>query len=200
MNYRINEVFASFQGEGYYSGRSCVFVRFAGCNLKCEFCDTDHGVTRVVDVDDLTDEITSLAKSTGSELIVFTGGEPLLNNLIPLAKRLSGQFIMSVETNATIDPDQEIYDWCFITASPKTEEVIMSRATELKLINHNLTVEKALGYAKAIRARHHFVNPVDVDGKMNMTETAELVRQLNIVNPHRHWRVGIQLHKIYGVQ
>ena len=39
---RINEIFYSLQGEGYFTGTPAVFVRFAGCNLRCPFCDTDH--------------------------------------------------------------------------------------------------------------------------------------------------------------
>ncbi|MBO8477106.1 MAG: 7-carboxy-7-deazaguanine synthase QueE, partial [Bacteroidetes bacterium] len=42
--YRINEIFYSLQGEGYFTGTPSVFIRFSGCNLKCPFCDTDHSL------------------------------------------------------------------------------------------------------------------------------------------------------------
>ena len=40
--YKVNEIFYSLQGEGYYTGTPAVFLRFAGCNRRCAFCDTDH--------------------------------------------------------------------------------------------------------------------------------------------------------------
>ena len=39
---KINEIFYSLQGEGHYTGTAAVFIRFSGCNLRCDFCDTDH--------------------------------------------------------------------------------------------------------------------------------------------------------------
>jgi 7-carboxy-7-deazaguanine synthase len=73
---RINEVFYSIQGEGTRAGRSCVFVRLAGCHLRCAYCDTEYafkeGTTR--EIDDIIEEVCGHPTS----FVEITGGEPLL--------------------------------------------------------------------------------------------------------------------------
>ena len=50
---KINEIFYSIQGEGFFSGRAAIFVRFSGCNLKCSFCDTDHYSGKLISKEDI---------------------------------------------------------------------------------------------------------------------------------------------------
>lgn len=73
---RINEIFSSIQGEGIFLGEKQVFVRFAGCNLKCSYCDTAFENFREYDAQGLLAEIESYGKNLHS--ISLTGGEPLL--------------------------------------------------------------------------------------------------------------------------
>lgn len=73
---RINEIFASIQGEGIYFGEKQVFVRFADCNLNCSYCDTDFRNFEVYDTQGLFREVSSFGRSFHS--VSFTGGEPLL--------------------------------------------------------------------------------------------------------------------------
>ena len=56
MQYRINEIFYSLQGEGFHTGIPSVFVRFSGCNLHCEFCDTDHAHGTQLSFDEIVRE------------------------------------------------------------------------------------------------------------------------------------------------
>ena len=73
--YKINEIFYSLQGEGFYSGTPAVFVRFSGCNLRCEFCDTQHQQGMMMSLQDI---VTEVNKYPNAPLLVLTGGEPSL--------------------------------------------------------------------------------------------------------------------------
>lgn len=95
------EIYKSVQGESSFAGRPCIFVRLAGCNLRCSWCDSEYTFQRGIPFTDeqIVDEIEKLAPV---RLVEFTGGEPLLQarELIPLMRRLleSGYELM-VETS-----------------------------------------------------------------------------------------------------
>ena len=74
--YSVNEIFSSLQGEGFWTGTPMVFVRLAGCNLRCPFCDTDHRHGEALRADALVREV--LTRADGCRRICLTGGEPLL--------------------------------------------------------------------------------------------------------------------------
>ena len=81
--FRVNDIFYSLQGEGHNTGRAAVFVRFAGCNLRCPFCDTEFDTYREMTADEIVAEISHLLPpyprtSVPPILIVLTGGEPTL--------------------------------------------------------------------------------------------------------------------------
>ena len=69
---KINEIFYSLQGEGYHTGTPAIFVRFSGCNLKCDFCDTQHEEGKMM----TDDEIIAEVKKNTAVTVVLTGGEP----------------------------------------------------------------------------------------------------------------------------
>lgn len=124
---KVNEIFHTIQGEGPDAGTPAVFVRLSHCNLRCWFCDTEFDTG-----DDLTlDQIlTQVDKATASDckLVVITGGEPLLQNIIPLVLRLNHRGMsVNVETAGTVYYDglDEIfgfknYNTNRIICSPKT--------------------------------------------------------------------------------
>jgi 7-carboxy-7-deazaguanine synthase len=109
---QVSEIFYSIQGETSYAGRPCMFVRLAGCNLDCSYCDTRyarHGGTPMS-----VDSIVQKVAEHPVRLVMVTGGEPLLQDETPeLIRRLnsSGHLVL-VETNGSLDigvlPDEVI--------------------------------------------------------------------------------------------
>ncbi|MDR3071818.1 MAG: 7-carboxy-7-deazaguanine synthase QueE [Endomicrobium sp.] len=112
----VYEIFFSFQGEALYTGVPQIFVRFAGCNIKCNYCDTPYSIavsenTQLYTSDDLFVKILELYKNNrqkftaGNPFIAFTGGEPLIYSeflkiLLPRLKKEG--FSIYLETNGTL--------------------------------------------------------------------------------------------------
>ena len=115
----IYETFSSIQGESTHAGRLCFFIRLAGCNLRCSYCDTRKAQTgssgRIRSLDELVDE----AERSGLRLIEITGGEPMLQPATPeLCRRLLERgFEVLMETNGSVDLSavprgvRRIIDW-----------------------------------------------------------------------------------------
>ncbi|HMK56093.1 MAG TPA: radical SAM protein [Dissulfurispiraceae bacterium] len=103
MAMKICEIFAGIQGESTYAGLPCVFVRTAGCNLRCTYCDTTYAYEE--DREMTEDEIISEVCKFGVNLVEITGGEPLLqDNVISLiSKLLDIGLKVLVETNGSVD-------------------------------------------------------------------------------------------------
>jgi 7-carboxy-7-deazaguanine synthase len=100
---KISEIFFSIQGESTFSGMPCAFVRLAGCNLACRYCDTQYaGIARK---NLFVEEVVEWVKGFGSKLVEITGGEPLLQEDTPM---LADQLLklgcrVLVETNGSLD-------------------------------------------------------------------------------------------------
>lgn len=103
MSLKVNEIFFSIQGESSHAGRPCAFIRLAGCNLRCSYCDTryayEEGSWR--EIDDIEREI----RPFGCSLVEVTGGEPLLQTETPeLVRRLLDRgYTVLLETNGSLD-------------------------------------------------------------------------------------------------
>ncbi|MFQ5479693.1 MAG: 7-carboxy-7-deazaguanine synthase QueE [Thermodesulfobacteriota bacterium] len=101
----INEIFFSLQGESTFTGLPCVFVRLAGCNLECSWCDTAYARTEEGAVDKSVDEVVEEVEKFPRGLIEISGGEPLLqSDTAAFAGRLLDSFdTVLLETNGSID-------------------------------------------------------------------------------------------------
>ncbi len=98
---RLIELYKSVQGESTFTGVPCIFVRFAGCNLRCAWCDstyTFHGGQPFTE-----DEVVQQIEALDCPLVEFTGGEPMLHarELLPLMHRLlaDGRYTLMIETS-----------------------------------------------------------------------------------------------------
>ena len=119
MQLRINEIFTSFQGEGKYVGLPVVFLRVSGCNLSCEFCDTNFEEFTSIDIYDIYKKLIKKCHNNNINTVVITGGEPTLyeNELKKLIKMLSQSNInVHIESNGL---NGVYFNNCYHTISPK---------------------------------------------------------------------------------
>ena len=191
--YDLVEIFESLQGEGRNMGRPCVFVRFAGCNLACPWCDTDVSCRFSATLDELLKEISGFrAKS-----VVLTGGEPTLVDAMPelvAALKERGSWI-AVETNGTSDAEWlQFVD--YVACSPKSEfpdSVALSRADEVRVVASS---EDVVGFCRDIRGRiaatDYYVSPCERGGEIDFATAKSVLSQLD------GWSLSVQLHKILG--
>lgn len=100
--FKVNEIFKSIQGESTYAGLPCTFIRLAGCNLRCTYCDTNYAYYHGKELSD--EKIISKIKEYGVNCIEFTGGEPLLQEETPplLKTLLDKGYNVLIETNGSI--------------------------------------------------------------------------------------------------
>jgi 7-carboxy-7-deazaguanine synthase len=202
--YAINEVFYSLQGEGTRAGAASVFVRFQGCNLRCDVepgerspggfrCDTEFASGRKLTAAEVLAEV--LVVRGRGQWVVLTGGEPLLQLDGELVAALKGSGLrLAVETNGTIDPAGLGLDW--VTLSPKVAEhaVRCRRADELKYVR---------GYGQGIPrpecscAGDLWISPA-FDGTELDQRTLDWCVKLVKENPE--WRLSAQMHKFMRIR
>lgn len=189
--YDIVEIFESMQGEGRNTGRPCVFVRFAGCNLACPWCDTDVAPRFSLPLDDLVAEVSAFRPKS----VVLTGGEPTLVEGMPeLVAALKGRgFWIAVETNGTAAPD-----WLafvdYVACSPKRgASLALAAADEVRVVAED---EDSADFCREVRGRvsatDYYVSPCDRGGEIDFATAKSVLSRLD------GWSLSVQLHKILG--
>lgn len=187
---KINEIFYSLQGEGHYTGTPAVFVRFAGCNLKCSFCDTDFTSFTEMTEDDIVREIGQYPTNH----IVITGGEPTLQITASLVSKLheAGKYVQ-IETNGTnVLPDGCNIDW--VTCSPKYKAVRLQHIDELKVVFEGQDMSQYDG----LTATEYRLQPCDTQDE---EKNKEILRQtIDFILKNPKWKLSLQTHKILNVR
>lgn len=206
MTYRINEIFYSIQGEGHWSGRPAVFLRFSGCNLWtgieydrstaiCQFCDTTFtNYTEYRTTDEVVQAVTELlpdnAWDESTPMVVITGGEPMLQFDAALARALlTVPMYVAIETNGT-KPIPFQVDW--VCVSPKTP-TIRTGGDELKLVYPQQRITPDQFADKQFN--HFWLSPMDGPNLADNTTKA-----FDYCLDHPQWRLNIQTHKVIGVR
>ena len=211
----INEIFSSFQGEGYYTGTPATFIRLQGCSMNCSWCDTKYAMecdeTKLVKPADVIlkseasetwawmtlDDIYNIVKKLGNQHVIITGGEPFEHYLNGLFDRLLG-YMVQVETNGS----QEIPD-CYrrvgiwLTISPKNVLVDnLRKANEIKWVVGD---ERDIENLKAIMC--------DIDGRfvsyiyLQPLNACPIATDLCIQEAMKNnWRISIQVHKLINMR
>ena len=144
----VHSIFYTIQGEGPFSGTPAVFVRLAGCNLQCPFCDTDYSSDRMAIS---PEEIANIVKRLRpSGLVVITGGEPFRQYINPLLEFLvSRGFYVQIETNGSLEPELD-HDLLGVNLSDRQGVYIVVSPKTPKL--HPLTHRLAHAYKYVLAA------------------------------------------------
>ena len=193
MKYDLVEVFESLQGEGRNTGRPCVFVRFAGCNLKCPWCDTDVRARFSLSLDGLLAEIRNFRPKS----VMLTGGEPTCAEGMPelVAALKEAGYWVAVETNGTNEPA-----WLafvdYVACSPKMEfpdSLKLKSADEVRVV---ASAEAAAEFCRSVHERiaasDYYVSPCERGGEIDFATAKSVLSRLE------GWSLSVQLHKLLG--
>lgn len=221
MQAKIVEVFKSIQGEGLYCGTVQVFVRFAQCNINCDFCDTDSSEYKLYTVDQLLDEVN---KFEMYHSVSITGGEPLLQAdfLKEFCKRLKSQGKeIHLETNGTLfEQLKKVIDFVDVVAMdiklPSTTkdvelwqdhdrflDVALKKHIFVKsVVNEDTTKEDVFRAAKLIAGKNNGINFIlqpQHPFEDSLAKTADDLRKVAL-SELVSVKVMPQLHKVLGLK
>jgi len=204
MNYNIQteiplmEEFYSIQGEGFHTGRAAYFIRIAGCDVGCSWCDVkeswDTNEHPLVSIELIVQNVTD----SGTDFVVITGGEPAMYDLAPLTDALHSINVeIAIETSGAYPITGDI-DW--ICLSPKKFKMPLEEnyalANELKMIafnNHDLKWAKELE-PKVNLACQLYIQP-EWDKKSEILPTV-----IDFVKNNVEWNISLQTHKFLDVR
>jgi 7-carboxy-7-deazaguanine synthase len=189
---QLAEIFYSIQGEGEHTGKPAVFVRLAGCNLSCDFCDTDYSLKFFATVDDVVAKVRELGKDC--PMVVLTGGEPFAQreavDLID-ALRKDGRRV-HIESNGTIASDLPDDVWLTVSPKERVDTRMAKRANEVKLIVDERVPENWLELFADKKT-------LLLQPEGNKPKNVELALAYAKAHPGR-FRLSLQTHKFIGAR
>jgi len=202
---KIIEIFPSIQGEGMRQGEPTVFVRLAGCDRRCSFCDTRYAWEGGAEqaVDKILERVRTIRRGFPARWVCLTGGEPFMQDVRPLVRLLKrDRCLVQLETNGT-RYFATAADW--ITVSPKPKEYLVRPefqrlAREVKLV---VTRELDFAITRRIRAAFPVRIPVLLQPESNrrwsQKRALHLLREATAAGLD-NIRFSVQLHKVIGLR
>lgn len=206
-NLPVMEAFYTLQGEGFHQGKAAYFIRLAGCDVGCFWCDVkeswQESVHPVVEIEEIIREAKQSTvhnpQSTvnGGPIIVITGGEPLLHNLDQLTEQLRAhRFKTHIETSGS-SPLSGSWDW--ICLSPKKFKKplpqVLAVADELKAIVYNKSDFKWAeeNAAKVSENCKLYLQP-------EWSKSAEITPLIiEYIKANPQWQLSLQVHKYVNI-
>ena len=193
----VMEHFYTLQGEGYHQGKAAYFIRLGGCDVGCVWCDVkeswDAEKHPKYDVSSLKSEVGK----TPAEIVVVTGGEPLMHNLDELTNELKAAGLKThIETSGAY-PLSGTWDW--ICVSPKKFKAplpeILPLAHELKIVVFNRSdLDWAEKYAAMVSPGCKLYLQPEWDKAVEMTPLI-----IEYIKTHPRWELSLQIHKYINV-
>ena len=195
--YSLVETFDSIQGEGLYNGSLCFFLRLGGCDIGCHWCDEKKSWDESKYPKSSINEIIDLVIKSPSDIVVVTGGEPLMHNLDELTIELKKHKRVHLETSGAYNLTG---DWDWITLSPKKRKLpspeIYKKTNELKcIIYNNSDFEFAINESKKVSKDCLLYLQPEWSKKDYMVEEI-----INFIKLNPRFKLSIQKHKYLGLQ
>ena len=194
MNLKVKEIFYSLQGEGGRQGTASIFVRLSGCNLKCDFCDTDFSGGEIMSLK----QILLLIRQYPCRWIVWTGGEPTLqltDECLLFFKR--ARFRQAIESNG-YNQLSDLLDYKVVSPKGATNyaKTINPRVSEIRLpVRANDNIPSIETLPKAV---FYFLSPIFTK---NHEETrANIDYCIKQIKKNPQWRLSLQIHKWIGIE
>lgn len=193
----IIEKFYSIQGEGYHTGKAAYFIRIAGCDIACDWCDTKFSWNNHPEWLMKVEEIVEIASKYPAKAVVVTGGEPLSYNLDMLCDSLKEK---EIETYLETCGAYELTgNWNWICLSPKMQNPpvadIYNKADELKVIiqNTNDFIWAEENAKKVNKNCKLFLQP-------EWSMFGEIIEDVvSYVKENPKWNISIQAHKFMHI-
>ena len=194
----LMEQFVTIQGEGYYSGRSAVFIRLGGCDVGCVWCDVkdswEASAHPMVSVEDIVNEV----KGFKTNFVVITGGEPTMHDISKLVDELKKNNIyVAIETAGT-NPVYEGVDWiCFSPKKfKKPDPTVYPVTDELKVVVfHKSDLLWAEGHASKItkKSTQLYLQP-------EWSKSDKILPLiLDYIQENPKWKLSLQTHKYINI-
>ncbi|MDE3184804.1 MAG: 7-carboxy-7-deazaguanine synthase QueE [Bacteroidota bacterium] len=191
------EAFYTLQGEGFHQGKAAYFIRLAGCDVGCVWCDVKESWDEAKSPLQSIEEIVIKAKENPARLAVITGGEPTLHNLEVLTAELKNEgFSTNIETSGS-SPLTGNWDW--ICLSPKKFKPplpeIIKKANELKIIVFNQSdFEWAEKYAGQVSSSCKLYLQPEWEKAEKVTPSI-----IDYIKENPQWQLSLQIHKYINV-
>lgn len=204
---KVQEIFKTIQGEGPYVGYPAIFIRLGGCNLACNFCDTEFESFREINLNEILATIDKYSSyNTIQYLVVITGGEPFRQPIEKLCEKLiEKKYLVQIETNGTLY--RNVHPEVEIVCSPKVgkngyipiREDLLARINALKfLISHNNPLYQEV--PEIGQKRYNipvYIQPMDENNAKLNTLNSNLSVEISL---KFGYKLSIQVHKVLNIK
>lgn len=193
----LMEHFYTLQGEGFHQGKAAYFLRLGGCDVGCVWCDVKESWDASLHPQYLPLELVAAVKKTSAQLVVITGGEPLMHELGPLTSLLQEKGLATHLETSGAHPLSGNWDW--ICISPKKFKApldsVLAVAHELKVVvYHKSDIDWAEEHAKKVNPTCKLYLQPEWSKREKITPLL-----LEYIKENPQWELSLQVHKYLNI-
>lgn len=193
----VMEHFYTLQGEGFHQGRAAYFIRLGGCDVGCVWCDVKDSWDADKHPKYTIGQLVQEVKKTPTELVVITGGEPLMHQLDALTAALKAAGLQTNIETSGAHPLSGHWDWICLSPKKFKEPLpgILPHANELKVVIFNKSdFDWAEKYAAQVSPSCKLYLQPEWDKAAQVTPLI-----IDYIKAHPQWELSLQVHKYINV-